>query len=244
MNPSRARMLVAASALAIMTAGAGWLGHLRTNQRLGEPGVRWVSDGGGLRGRLELPERVLDFTSTNVEPSDLEKQVLPKDTSLGRRLYRSADGKVEILLGVVLMGTDRTSIHKPEYCLTSQGWQIVGAETVSMTLDQPHRYALPVRQFTTSRVARLTDGRQVKWGGVYLFWFVADGRLTASHWGRVGWLTWDLFRKGVLPRWAYVSAFVACPPGQEAAAAEKARRFLQAAVPQFQLTAGPAIGGP
>jgi hypothetical protein len=239
---NRAQLIVGVATLAIMASGAGWLAHLKASQRLGEPGVKWSPDGAGLRGPIALPERVLDFTSTNVEPSKLEWDVLPKDTSLGRRLYRSADGAVEILLGVVLMGTDRTSIHKPEYCLTSQGWQIVATETVAMTLEKPHRYTLPVRQFTTSRLARLADGRQVRWGGVYLFWFVADGRLTASHWGRVGWLTWDLFRKGVLPRWAYVSAFVACPPGQEVRAAEHARRFLQAAVPLFQVTTGPVAG--
>ncbi len=236
---NRPRLLLAVAALFIMGAGAGWLGHLRTNQRLGQPGVRWAPEEGRLRGRIDLPEQVAGFTSTNVEPSQLERDVLPADTSLARRLYRSADGTVEILLGVVLMGTDRTSIHKPEYCLTSQGWQIVGAETVSMTVDQPHRYTLPVRQFTTSRLARTPDGRQFKWSGVYLFWFVADGRLTASHWGRVGWLTWDLLRSGVLPRWAYISAFVTCPPGRERQAAEQARAFLQQVVPQFQLTTGP-----
>jgi hypothetical protein len=243
MKSGRERIVFALVALAIMAAGAGWLTYLRVNQRLGAPGVRWVSESGGLRGRIELPEEVLGFKSTNVAPSKLELDVLPQDTSLARRLYRSPDGKTEILLGVVLMGTDRTSIHKPEYCLTSQGWQIVGTETIAMNLDQPHRYALPVKQFTTSRFVRLADGRQVKWGGVYLFWFVAEGRLTASHWGRVGWLTWDLLRKGTLPRWAYVSAFVACPPGQEARAAAEAQRFLQVAVPQFQVTTGPPSTG-
>lgn len=227
------------AALAIMALTAGAVARLKYHQRLGEPGVRWTPTGEGLRGRLELPERVGEYVSTNVEPSALEWEVLPKDTSLARRLYRAPDG-FEVLLGVVLMGTDRTSIHKPEYCLTSQGWQIVGRATTSLTLDRPHSHTLPVRQFTTRRLGQLPDGRQARWSGVYLFWFVADGRLTASHWGRVGWLAWDLIRRGVMPRWAYVSAFVVCPPGQEEGAAARAREFLRAAVPEFQKTAGPS----
>jgi EpsI family protein len=234
----RGAWIIGAAGLAITAAVAAAVGHLKYHQRLGTPGVRWVAEGAGLRGRIELPERVLDYVSTNVEPSALEWEVLPKDTSLARRLYRAPDG-FEVLLGVVLMGTDRTSIHKPEYCLTSQGWQIVGRATSRLSLDRPHPYTLPVRQFVTRRLGQLPDGRQARWSGVYLFWFVADGRLTASHWGRVGWLAWDLIRHGVMPRWAYVSAFVGCPPGQEESAAARAREFLRAAVPEFQRTVGP-----
>ncbi len=233
--------LLGAAALAIMAAVAGAVAQLKYHQRLGPPGVKWEAAGGGLRGRIILPERVLDYTSTNVEPSQVEWDVLPADTSLGRRLYRAADG-FEVLLGVVLMGTDRTSIHKPEYCLTSQGWQIVARETTRLAMERPHAYSLPVRQFTTSRLGQLPDGRQVQMNGVYLFWFVAEGRLTASHWERMGWMAWDLIRHGILPRWAYVSAFVVCAPGQEARATERAREFLQAAVPEFQLTTAPAEG--
>jgi hypothetical protein len=234
---NRGKLIVAILALAIMAGGAGTLARLKAAQRLGAPGVKHTPTGEGLRVRIELPERVLDYVSTNVEPSKLEVDMLPKDTSFGRRVYRAPDG-FEILLAAVLMGTDRTSIHKPEYCLTSQGWQIVGQETVELPMERPRPYALPVREFKTSRLVQLPDGRQQKWSGLYLFWFVADEHLTASHWARVGWITRDLLQKGVLPRWAYVSAFVVCAPGQEAQAAGRVRQFLAAAVPEFQTATG------
>ncbi len=235
---SRTHTLLAGAGLAIIGAVAAAVGHLKYHQKLGEPGVRWVATGEGLRGRIELPERVGDYYgSTNIEPSAIELEVLPGDTTLARRLYRAPDG-FEVLLGVVLMGTDRTSIHKPEYCLTSQGWQIVSRRTSRLALERPHPYELPVREFVTRRWGQLPDGRTARWSGVYLFWFVAEGRLTASHWGRVGWLAWDLVRRGVMPRWAYVSAFVVCPPGEEERAAARAREFLRGAVPLFQTTAG------
>jgi hypothetical protein len=140
------------------------------------------------------------------------------------------------------MGTDRTSIHKPEYCLTSQGWQIVGRETAAIPMDRPEPYDLPVRVFTTRRLAQAAGGGGVSWGGAYLFWFVAEHHLTASHWARVGLISWDLVRRGVLPRWAYVSVFVACRPGGEPEAIRRAEAFITAAAPEFQRTRGPASG--
>ncbi len=238
----RLRLAVGIAGLALITAGAGMLLHLKGRQRLGEPGVRCVA-GEGLRVAIQLPERVGEFDSTNVEPSKLELDVLPKDTSFGRRLYRAPDG-FQVLLSVVLMGTDRTSIHKPEYCLTSQGWQILTRSTIAVPMERPHRYDLPVQEFTAGRLVQSESGQQARQSGVYLFWFVAQDRLTASHWGRIGWLTWDLVRSGILPRWAYVSAFVGCRPGQEARAAERAKRFLQVAVPEFQNTAGQPAATP
>ena len=211
--------------------------HLRSIQRLGEPGLNVVSRTNDLRVDILLPERVLDYTSKAVEPSDTEMAMLPKDTSFARRLYRGPDG-FEILLGVVLMGTDRTSIHKPEYCLTSQGWQIVGRETAAIAMERPEPYELPVRVFTTRRLAQAAGGGGVSWGGAYLFWFVAEQHLTASHWARVGLISWDLVRRGVLPRWAYVSVFVVCRPGGEPEAIRRAEAFITAAVPEFQRTTG------
>ena len=96
------------------------------------------------------------------------------------------------------MGTDRTSIHKPEYCLTSQGWRIVGQETIQVPIPKPRPYSLRARKFLTSRVARTPSGRAQPLSGVYLFWFVADGRLAAGHFERIAWMTWDLLRTGWL----------------------------------------------
>ena len=52
-------------------------------------------------------------------------------------------------------------------------------------------------------------------GGVYVFWFVADGEETPSHYQFMRWLALDLLRKAVWQRWAYVSYFSICEPGQE-----------------------------
>ena len=71
---------------------------------------------------------------------------LPQDTSFVQRHYLPAQLPIELLLNVVLMGTDRTSIHKPQFCLTGSGWNIDGGESAPDTLrvESPHPYDLPV----------------------------------------------------------------------------------------------------
>jgi hypothetical protein len=44
-----------------------------------------------------------------------------------------------------------------------------------------------------------------------------------------------LLRTGVLQRWAYVSYFSACEPGQEDATFARMEKLIAASVPEFQL---------
>ena len=232
---------VAVVALGCMAGAGGLLHRAKSNQQLGTPGVKVVPLAGSDRLEIELPERVLDFTSVPIAPTEIETNTLPADTTYARRLYKSTDG-LQLVLGVVLMGTDRTSIHKPEFCLTSQGWRIVERDTLALPLEQPPGYRLPARRFTTSFVAQDRWGRLVRASGVYVFWFVADQRVSASHFDRMKQMTDAMLRTGVMPRWAYVSCFATCDPGKEQPTYERMQRFLSTAVPTFQ-TAFPAQAG-
>ena len=243
MNLTRKQWVAFGVSVAIMAAGTWALARLSASRELGRPGLKvTVADEAG-HLRIELPERVLDYTSTDIPPTESELRTLPKDTTIAKRRYTAPDG-FGITLSVVLMGTDRTSIHKPEYCLTSQGWQIVERRTVTVPMRRPHPYALPVRLFTTRRLVGDAAGRTREVGGVYLFWFVADGRLAAGHFERLAKMTWDLFRTGTLPRWAYISCFAGCPAGEEAETAERVKRFIAAAAPEFQTASLPEQAGP
>jgi hypothetical protein len=42
--------------------------------------------------KIDLPERVLDFTSTNVPEPEVVLGFLPKDTSYAERIYTAPDG--------------------------------------------------------------------------------------------------------------------------------------------------------
>jgi hypothetical protein len=220
--------------LALMTCTAGALGWLKGRQKLGRPGVLASPiPGQDVMMRIDLPERVLDFTSTNVPESEMELGYLPKDTSYGRRLYQAADG-FWVSGTVVLMGADRTSIHRPEYCMPGQGWNIEQKKDASISIGGPAPYTLPVKKWVVSNHFQTPDGRQSVVSGLLVFWLVADNEQTADYVQFQSHLLRDLVFTGVLQRWAYVSYFAICAPGQEDAAFERMEKLIAASVPAYQ----------
>ena len=167
----------------------------------------------------------------------------PIHTSFLQRRY-IVMGNVDdwLLLNVVLMGTDRTSIHKPQFCLKGMGWDIDDTESAGDTLrmTRPYPYDLPVMKLLTTRQVPV-GGKFVTQRGVYVYWFVADNDLTGDHWVRMRNSATHLLRTGELQRWAYVTCFAVCLPGDEKATYERIYKFLSASVPEFQLTAGPHL---
>jgi hypothetical protein len=220
--------------LALVGGTAVALNWLHANQKLGVPGLKAVSEPNTVVMKITLPERVAGFTSTNVPEDPSVLDTLPKDTSYAQRRY-FAPTNFWVNANIILMGLDRTSIHKPEYCLPSQGWHIDQKDTVNLSIGGAHPYQMPVAKWLLSMSAQMPDGRKQKVRGFYVFWFVAHNEETTSHWQRVWWMTSNLFRTGVLQRWAYVSYFAVCEPGQEDATFERIKKLIAASVPEFQL---------
>lgn len=237
---NKQKWIILISTLGLIGGAATLLTELRTHQKLGPPAVKTSPLADSQRLAVQLPERVLDYTSEAEEVQNIVLDTLPPDTSFGQRRYTAADGFI-VDLDVVLMGTDRTSLHKPEFCLQGQGWELDGtrSESTSVHMDRPRAYDLPVMKLL-GRKQVVQNGRTISLVGVYVYWFVAPGEYTAHHWQRMWWMAEDLLRTGVLQRWAYVSCFHYCLPGQEDAAFERMKKMIAASVPEFQLTPDPA----
>jgi hypothetical protein len=237
---NKQKWIILLSTLALIGGTATVLAGLRAKQKLGPPAVKTnpLPDD---PQRLEvlLPERVLDYTSESVEVAKIVLDTLPRDTSFGQRRYKAPDGFVADM-NVVLMGTDRTSLHKPEFCLEGQGWHVDAASggVSTIHMERPCAYDLPVMKLMARR--EITDnGQPVSLSGIYVYWFVAPNEYTAHHWQRMWWMAEDLLRTGVLQRWAYISCFHVCPPGLEDASFERMKKLIAASAPEFQLTPGP-----
>jgi len=158
---------------------------------------------------------------------------LPKDTSYAQRHYTAPDG-FSVNANIILMGMDRSSIHKPEICLPGQGWRIDDQATALLDIRWDPPCPMQVGKWRLSNTVQLKDGQKRMVRGLYVFWFVADQEQTVSHWERSWWLARDLLRTGVLQRWAYVSYFTLCEPGQEEAAFERVGKLVAESVPCFQ----------
>jgi hypothetical protein len=227
------KWIILTVALVLIAGTAGALTWLRANQKLGRPGLRTEAIPGSVQVKINLPERVLDFNSTNVPEAQIVLGYLPPDTSFAERCYFNTNG-ASIYATVVLMGADRTSIHKPDYCLPGQGWVIKDKSVVNIPVAGAQSYQLPVSKWVIANSFQTPDGQKQEVGGLYVFWLVADGEETPDNYQRMWWLARDLVRTGVLQRWAYVSYFTVCAPGQEDAAFERVKSLIAHSVPEYQ----------
>lgn len=115
----------------------------------------------------ELP----GFSSEPIAPSEAELTVLPGDTRIDKRLYTAANGHW-YAVSVVIGGKSKSSIHRPELCLPSQGFMMTNPRT--RTIGETHW-----------RLITLDGGvARPSLGFAYTF-FNQAGYHTASHVARI-----------------------------------------------------------
>lgn len=228
------------AALALMAALAGTLAWLKAHQRLGAPGVIATAIPGEVRMQVELPAHVLDYVSTNLPEPERVASYLPPDTSYAGRYY-SKTNDFEFTTTLVLMGADRTSLHRPDFCLSGQGWQILGRQTVTLPIGGAKPYGLTAGKWMLAKSVPGPGGTPVPVAGIYVFWYVAENQMTPDFSAMVKSMFYNLVRHGTLQRWAYVYYFTACVPGQEDAAFARLKAAIAVSVPEFQRP--PAGGG-
>ena len=230
------------AAALVMMAGTGLcLSDVSRHHRLGASGVvigpKPLYDESGkvaARQSIILPDDVLGAKARPLPLTQVECDGLPKDTTFGRALYYLGQQPVQV--SVVLMGTDRTSIHDPHYCLVGQNWHIDKTEHVTIPIDGAAHYELPALKLSLSREVRL-NGQLTVIHGFYVYWFVSGDHVTADMSTRFLSLGWTMLKKGELERWAYISYLVPCLPGQEQVTYQRLEQFIRASVPSFQVTA-------
>jgi hypothetical protein len=232
------------AAAGLIAATAGYLSTVRNT--LGPPGVKV---GGvsifGTEGQLVstnsvvLPDEIFGAKAVPVPITTMEVTGLPRDTTFGRRIYRVAND-FQAMIGVVLMGSDRTSIHQPQFCLVAQGWSILNTERIAVRMQQPVPYDIPAVRLTTSMRVKDAHGQPATIHGVYIYWFVSGEKITGDQGQRLWSIARTRLEKGFLERWAYITYFSTCPLGQEEATCQRLEKFIQASVPEFQTVAGPS----
>lgn len=223
--------------IVIMILAAGLLLTALTSDvtRVSEPGIRLVD------GQPFLPESAGQWAGS--EPTGLtpeERAVLPADTEGVRRRYTDAAGNF-VYCSVVLSGRDVTSIHRPELCLTGQGWRLDAAQTEWIEVAGLPGGRLPVSRMNSSSQVQLKSGQTVMAYAVFIYWFVGKDRTTPHHWERIWWTTLDRVFKNRNHRWAYFLINNVVPPERvgndpRAAQDESMRviaRFVQDIYPQL-----------
>ena len=140
---------------------------------------------------VELPE-IEGYVSEPFEVSEAERYLLPPDTAFVKRRYADADGNW-LRVSAVITGKGRQSIHRPELCLPSQGFQMMSPRTVDVDGVDWHFITLAHRDEPPA-------------GFAYLF-FNQSGFRSSSH---LQWIfrdVWDRSIHGRINRWVMVTVF-------------------------------------
>lgn len=144
-----------------------------------------------------------------------ERAMLPADTGLVRKHYLRPGNRDSLHAAIVLSGNDRSSIHRPQVCMTAAGNEIVQERLIRIPLagrEQP----LEVMVLDMDFAYRLPDGAPGTAHSYYAYWFVGKNRETASHWQRMFWMGYDRVVHGISHRWAYIALSGARTPGSDA----------------------------
>jgi hypothetical protein len=232
---NRQKTILAIVYLLLTGVAAGFILHASANQKLGEPGVRTKPLPGSHNLEVILPQSAPGYAFQATTQAEIVVVSLPDDTSFGSGTYTSKDG-FHASVNVVLMGTDRSSIHKPQVCLTAQGWKIdeSASRVEQVRIPKPSPYDLPVMRLTGSKQFEVEGGAKT-FSCVYAYWYVDNSHLTAKNLQLMLLMAKDLLLTGVLDRFSYISYFSICEPGQEDATFARMKDLMAATVPDFQL---------
>lgn len=150
---------------------------------------------------LEIPDICPECGMDLYHMSRAEKEQLPDDTEFVKSAYTNEAG-VRMFTSIVLSGTARDSIHRPQRCLKGQGNTLEGEYTLKVPMEG--RRPLSIRIIKTSRLLRTKDGVEPYYS-YYAYWFVGRERETPYHLGRMFWLAWDRVMHSEASRWAYIA---------------------------------------
>jgi hypothetical protein len=151
--------------------------------------------------QLEIPDICPDCGSRLYNMSRAEKEALPEDTEFVKSAYTNDAGQ-RVFTSIVLSGTARDSIHRPQRCLKGQGNNLDDEYTLKVPLDG--RDSLNIKVILASRTYDTPEG-PVPYYSYYAYWFVGQDRETPSHYGRMFWLAWDRVVRSKANRWAYIA---------------------------------------
>ena len=173
--------------LAVATAVACWL----------TPEPRMGDDCGVV---MSLPERAGVFVGKPGGISEVEKKTLPSDTEIARMVYHTTANDLATA-SIILSGSERRSIHRPEVCLTGQGWSLIEAKTIPVAMAQGEE--MLVRDLLIEKPVTLGNGERRAVRAHYVYWFVGSDVTTPSNWTRMWLSTRDSILRNVNHRWAY-----------------------------------------
>jgi hypothetical protein len=128
-----------------------------------------------------------------------ERKQLPSGTKIKKMTYQK--GSQKIFVSMVITGHERSSIHRPQWCLPGQGLSIQKTQVITLKTHGG-------RNFRVSVLDTVPEKR-IYGGGLFAYWFADKNHETPLHRQRLFWMAYNDLILGVRRPWIYVSIW--CP---------------------------------
>jgi hypothetical protein len=156
---------------------------------------------------MNLPFEIGGLEGVPIPVSEAEHQILPPDTEFAGRAYGDfampeSDWIDRFVCKIVLSGREKRSIHRPERCLTGQGWTQINSQIIDVPLKSGR--TLKVTSLVVQRPVTLSNGTTKQLKFCYLYWYVGRKVATPYSFVRVLLTNWDLIVHRSNQRWAYL----------------------------------------
>ena len=206
----------------VLALGLGTVLFLPQKTALGPAGIA-----------LTLPDNVGGWKGRDAAVSAQELAGLAPDTGFARRFYKDDAGH-EMYVSIVLSGTDMAnSIHRPERCLSAQGWTVERSDKVK--IDLPGAAPLVVTKLSDEREAHPDAIHTLALRNLNYYWFIGSHDITASHWTRTFIDVKDRILHGEAQRWAYITVATSVTDNLNSPdTARLVEGFIAQIVPQFK----------
>ena len=175
----------------------------------------------------EMPETIDAWSGVSTPVSAKELSVLAEDTLFERKVYTDSSdpGKLQIETSLVFSGKDmNSSIHRPEVCMRTQGWNFVSERYRTVESALPDGGDIKVREIVCSKARRdpesgdpiiLPNGEILVDWQLLFYTFIGSEAITPSHYGRALTDIKDRVLGGFDQQWAYAT-FATGIPGKYA----------------------------
>lgn len=151
-----------------------------------------------------VPGQVGAWESSDIRINDIERELLPPDTEMVKKLYTGRGGK-EIFVNIVISGKDRRSIHRAEVCLPSQGWVITGKKTILLSY---RNFTGKEEYVDIQKLSVISNKKNVEISSLVLYYYIGGNRVTGNNLKRILFTVYDRLFKGRQTRWSYVVIYM------------------------------------
>lgn len=218
--------------VALLAALLSLIALIPENAELLEPSVQ---------SELPVGRALPGWLGERVQESEAERSILAADTRFSKACYkqlgfdgRYPDPRCPLLdVSIVFSGQDmNSSIHRPELCLPTQGFQNLQGSPAEVELSNGVR--LPFTRLSSIRPDN--SDREATRHYIHYYLFIGKGHLKATHLQRVMQDMFDRLFTGTVERWAYFQ--IGCYWGgrsgiSEGEAEQQLRRLIAALLPRI-----------